>query len=383
MTEPSVFNPIVRREEIQGWNPFAARPRPEPGMAVVLIRNGQPALALTADDQLTWSRVAWSNYQWAFWVDTGEQAYTLQCALPSQEQGLDFQAVAHITYKVNDPLMVIRRRITDARAFVEPVFIRLLRRVTRQFTLGQCSAAEQAIARMVKANLRQGIIAITRCITTLDLEEDERNHARTMRASERHYLHSHQSITYSQQIDDLEVPLSQKQIDFYKQIATSDASQILWLYLANHRDEIHTVLRALYEQRQLEREHWLRMLKELRDADGVEPQHLEHLRKSVLERLAELDMQIKAALPSGAVGGSASQAAPNTASAGGAAGNVPPTSTPAVSSAQSGASSSSAPSAAPPSAVPTPAMTPIGNPASQPGAQAQPPLKERELGGKP
>src|SRR5438128_7223576 len=98
----SSFNPIIRREEIIGWNPFAARPKPEPGVAIVLVRKDPPWLVLLPDDPLARSLMVWSQYRWACWIDTREHTVTLQCRLPSIEPGLAYQGRDYHTLVVRE-----------------------------------------------------------------------------------------------------------------------------------------------------------------------------------------------------------------------------------------------------------------------------------------
>ncbi|MEO7908028.1 MAG: hypothetical protein ABIV47_00125 [Roseiflexaceae bacterium] len=360
----SSFNPILRHEAIVSWNPFVPHPQPEPGVAIVLVHKGQPSLTLLPDDPLTRSMLKWRQYKWAFWIDTSEQNFLLQCRLPSKDPGLDFQASAYITYKVTDPVAILRRRISNARAIVEPPLLRLLRRESRQYTLDQCPKAEQTIRTVVKTQLRQGDIAITRCIVTLDVEEEERAHARTLRAADRHYAHSLRHVTYRSHLDELEVPLARKQIEFYREIAKTGDLQILWLYLTTNRDDIQTVLKGFNEQRQLDREHWLHVLKELRTDGGIEALHLDHLRTSVLDRLAEIERQSNtpAALSSG------------NSSTNASGGPLSPGGSPAGSGPAGGPMTNLSSSAIAPTAVSPPSAT---QPAS---TAAQLPLKERAVG---
>jgi hypothetical protein len=205
---------------------------------------------------------------------------------------------------------------------------------------------------------------------TLDVEEDERNHARTLRAADRHYAHSLRHVTYRAHMDELEVPLPRKQIEFYPEIAKTGDLHILWLYLTTNRDDIQTVLTGFNEQRQLDREHWLRVLKELRTDGGIEALHLDHLRTSVLDRLAEVERQSGsvAALSSGGMAASAGGGGPSS-----------PGSTPLGSGPAGGPVHSPASNAATPATAVTPVTTQSANTAAQPAAQPAP-LKERAVG---
>ena len=65
----STYNPIISKEEIPRLRLFQPRPMPEPGIALVLFREGQPLVTLWPGDRLTAGEVRWGNYKMIYKID--------------------------------------------------------------------------------------------------------------------------------------------------------------------------------------------------------------------------------------------------------------------------------------------------------------------------
>jgi hypothetical protein len=320
---PSTFNPIFHKERIDLWRLFG--PQPAPDTAVVLLRSDGSAVTIEADDTLTRKYISWRRYDLAYWVDLSEQSLKFSCTLPSEQPGLDFQAEVYAIYRVNDPVQVVRQRVTDARALLEPMIVREMRWISRRYSVEQQSIAEEEICRRATAHLQREGFEVVRLVVCLSFEEEERTHKRSMRKLERQTELLVKNSEYNQKVDARDVQSAEEWIKFYNKFSHTGYAQFLLLHLANQRGAVQGVLQALNQQRQFDREHWLHMLSVLREADGLEPQHLDDLRKRVLDRLAEIDMEIKVAAAMASQGastagngmakGTAALAAPDPAAA--------------------------------------------------------------------
>ena len=376
MTTPRTY-PIIRVEQLPPWWTFPPRPVPTPSTALVLIRNRQPDIALTVGSRSTLSWREWSQYQSIVWVDTSERLLQFDCQLPTKSLGLDFLARASITYMVNNPVEVVRWLITNPRAQIETQATQLMQEISRQHTMFECAAAEQAMRDAILNALGSGDVVVTRCTITLDVEQEERDFARRTRAAERNYLQSIQHASYRQAVDPLHAALDQNMITFYNNMSQPGYAQFLLLHLANNRDQVQAVLEELNKQREQDRAHWLKMLDTLRQNDALEPDDWETLRKVVIERLVEAPY-------SGATNGSAPTL--NAASVGGSnpppgGPNRSPNGGPAPANPDGGTSSAGNPTAAHSTisgVAQSSASSRLASPVEQP-AQS-PPLEEREVG---
>jgi hypothetical protein len=295
----SSFNPIIRVDEVLPWWMFPRRPAPTPNAALVLMRQGYPDQALTVGGKTNLSWREWMGYQSMVWVDISERLLQLECPLPTKSLGLDFHAAVTIKYKVNKPLEIVRWRNTNPRAEIETQVMQRMHEISRRYTMFECAAAEKEMRNSILGDLASGDVVVTRCIITLDVEHEERDYARKERAAERNYLYSLKNAAYRKDVDPLDTELDQRMIAFYNKLAQPGYAQFLLLHLASNRDQVQLILAALNEQRQLERDHWLKMLEILRQNGALEPSDWESLRTTVIARLTEADHNATVAAGSG------------------------------------------------------------------------------------
>src|SRR5262245_22404911 len=181
----SSSHPIVRKEELPPWWMFWKRPALIRNMAMVLVRNGQPEKALLDTDQSQWSQLTWSRYESIYWVDMSGRSFLLEATLPTRQPGLDFQATVYIPYKVDDPLVILNSRVIHPQAAIEEQATAIMREASRKHLIVEIGAAEKSIQQALSTDIQIAGIAITRCFVTLDAGEEERDHARKVRALER------------------------------------------------------------------------------------------------------------------------------------------------------------------------------------------------------
>jgi hypothetical protein len=290
----STFNPIIGRVEIAAWNPLAPRPEPEPGIAVVLVRDGRPTHVLNPDDIQASRGIRWSNYQAAYYVDISEHVLTFRCSLPCALPEHHFDAEVYVACWVSDPRMVVQRKIADARAIVEPDVVRRMRAISRDYGLHECADAEDAIQFELLKKQFLPEFTLTRVMVDLHMEEDERSHARRLRALDRNHQYAMRIAKWRQEGTIVDIEHARLQLQFFNELLQSGPGQLLLLHLANNSADIQTVLQGLNQQNQLDRDHWLKMFNLLREADGVEGLQLEELRKTVLKQLAESERRLPA-----------------------------------------------------------------------------------------
>jgi hypothetical protein len=165
-----------------------------------------------------------------------------------------------------------------------------MRKASRKHPIVAIGAAEESIQQALSTQLQIAGIGITRCFVTLDAGDEERDHARKVRALERKYLYSLQDAAYTKQINEVDSDIGQHMTTFYNNLSQPGYAQFLLLHLSRNREQIQEILEALNRQRKHERDHWIHMLDVLRDNGALEPFNLETLRKSVIERLAEVEL---------------------------------------------------------------------------------------------
>lgn len=137
------YDPILESRpvpRIRVLNPL--RP-PRPGTALVLVRYQGEAVAVLHGQPIPEAR--WSAYQWAYLVDIADHRLVLELPLLSRDPNFAFRGRVSLTCRVIDPVEVITRGIRDMGAALREHVQRMLRRVSRDYDIGQFHQAEEAL----------------------------------------------------------------------------------------------------------------------------------------------------------------------------------------------------------------------------------------------
>jgi len=281
------FNPIIGKEEVPRLRLFQSRPAPEPGVALVLFREGQPLVTLWPGDRLTAGEVRWGNYKTIYKVDVAEHSFEFTCKLPCQSDAFDFQAEVQVTCSVDDPATIVDRNIEDARAVLEPLIISTMRGISRDYDVEESAAAEKAITEAVKGEKYDVGLKVDRFVVKLSLEEDARAHIRKLRQIERDKERERREAEVQRQRDELEMERMRMKLDFYGPLIREGHWTLLALQLTNHPEDVATVAQMLSQERQAEMDRQLKALKIMLEEDALEGFQIEEAGKQVLRRFVE------------------------------------------------------------------------------------------------
>jgi len=268
---------------------FRARPTPEPGIALVLFREGQQLVALRPGDHLTSGEVKWGNYKAIYKVDITEHSFAFSCTLPCEGDAFEFRAQANVTYSVSNPATVVERDITDGRAVLEPLITSTMRNKSRNYDVEQSAEAEKAITEAVHKESETYDIGlkIIRFVVKLSLEDEARDHIRQLKQIERDKERERRQAELEGLRSELELERMKMKMDFYSPLIEGGQWQMLALQLANHPDDIATVAQMLSQQRQADMENQLKALKIMLEEDVIEGFQMEEASKRVLQRFVE------------------------------------------------------------------------------------------------
>jgi len=281
------YNPIISKEEIPRLRLFQPRPTPEPGVALVFFREGQPLVTLWPGDRLTAGEIRWGNYKIVHKIDITEHTFTFQCTLPCERDAFDFQAEVQVTCSVNDPVVIVERNVTDVRAVLEPLIVRTMRTISRNYDVEESAEAEKAIAQAVEDESYNVGLKLNRFVVKLSLEEDARTHIRRLKQIEREKERERRASELEKLRDELEIERMRIKMDFYSPLIKEGHWQLLALQLTNHPEDVATVAQMLSQQRQVEMDHQLKALKIMLEEDALEGFQIEEAGKRVLQRFVE------------------------------------------------------------------------------------------------
>ena len=281
------YNPIISKEKAPRLRLFQPRPTPEPGVALVLFREGGPLVTLWPGNRLTAGEVRWGNYKTIYKVDVTEHSFGFNCTLPCKSDAFDFQAEVQVTCSVDDPAIIVERNITDARAVLEPLITRTMRSISRNHDVEESAAAERAITEAVERETYNVGLKLNRFVVKLSLEEDARAHIRKLRQIEHEKEYERKEAELQKQRDELEIERIRMKMDFYTPLIEGGYWQLLALQLTKHPEDVATVAQMLSQQRQAEMDHQLKALKIMLEEDALEGFQIEEVGKRVLQRLVE------------------------------------------------------------------------------------------------
>lgn len=291
-------NNLIIGKETSKLRLFHPRPSPEPGIALVLFREGQDLITLWPNDQLTSGEMSWGNYKTIYKVDISEHSFDFKCNLPCRGEGYEFHTQVNGTFSVENPSLIIERNVTDGLKVLEPLIIRSMRDESRRYDVEQSAEAETSITLHVlkKSKKFNTGIKLYRLIVKISLEEDARNHIRQLKQIERAKESERMHDELEKQRIELDVERTRMRLDFYEPLIKEGKWQLLALQLANHPDDVTSVAQMIRQQRQSDIDNQLKALKIMLEKDIIEGFQIEEPNKLILERFIEslgADLEVK------------------------------------------------------------------------------------------
>ncbi|MCB8952422.1 MAG: hypothetical protein H6650_10450 [Ardenticatenales bacterium] len=283
----SSYKPILSEENSPGWNLFQSVPSPEPGVALVLYREGHSLTTLLPGSRLTAGEIRWGKYRKIYRVDVSTHTFSFNTTLPCQSDAFNFNASAQVTCSVNDPALIVTHRVTDAEAVLTDLIIKTMRDISRQFDVERSKDAEQAIDRVLESQTYDIGIVLHRVIVRLTLEEDARTYIRRLRQYDRDAVLVEREAQLQQQKDELEQKYLKSKMSFYGPLIEQGQWQLLALQLANNPNDVPAIIQMIDSQRQLEMKQQLEVLKFMLEEDVLDGFQLESVGKRALQKLVD------------------------------------------------------------------------------------------------
>ncbi|MFB2891602.1 hypothetical protein ACE1CI_01530 [Aerosakkonemataceae cyanobacterium BLCC-F50] len=304
------YNPILTKEELGRWRIFQQRPVPEPGTALVFFGEGQTLVSIIQGQKgLTGGEMFWGKYNLLYKVDMSEHPLSFRCDLPCKTDAFDFHAEVKFNCLVHDPEMIVRRNVTDVRKILEPLIIEVMRNMSREYEVEQSGIAEREIGDRVKKEVYDVGFQLNRFTLTLSLEQETRDRIREKkRIQETTELEKiniqgmleleKEKQKLAMQREQFEIERMKLKIDFYGPIIQAGNWQLLTMQLIQRPEDVAVIAEAINQQKQIERDHQIKMLKMLLDADALEGSQIGEVGKRLLQGLIGLTEQSTPALES-------------------------------------------------------------------------------------
>ncbi|HEU4347695.1 MAG TPA: hypothetical protein VFR35_07895 [Actinoplanes sp.] len=138
--------PILNTMELKRV-PFARRPIAEPGTILVFQMPDNRLVA--PQPPYTTGETWWKGPKLAYVVDNRPHGGVFNCQLPAAGDSLFFDATVRFTWRVSDPVEVVREQLCDPEAECETYLAQNLPTITRRHRFNQPAAAEADVANTV------------------------------------------------------------------------------------------------------------------------------------------------------------------------------------------------------------------------------------------
>jgi hypothetical protein len=283
----SPHNPILGREDFPRISLFMSRPAVEPGIALVLFRENGEVLTLIQGQRLTAGDIAWGSYKGFYKVDIALHSFAFQVNVPCSKDAFNFQADVQVTYQVENPTEIVKCQIRDIQGVLQPEIIKQMRTISRKYNAEQSEEAEQEINNVFERGLRVNGILASRIVANLELEAASRDHLRVIQ----NIINQKAQQTVAHELNIMknkhDFELNKIKMESYAPLIQEGQWNLLALHLAEHPDDVATISSMMTQQRQIELENQLKILKVMLEEDVIEGFHIEKVGKCMLQRLVD------------------------------------------------------------------------------------------------
>ncbi|MFE9741474.1 hypothetical protein [Streptomyces sp. NPDC006477] len=169
--EAQTYDPVLSYEELPKWRLTSPVRPPQPGRALVLVRDSGPSLTIRSGEEIPSSR--FGAYNGMFTVDMTEHRLVLDIPLLSRDPTFSFRSRVDLVCRVADPAQVVSRGIRDMSATLFDYLRKTLREVARDYDIADFHEAERALNGTVAGFTGDDAVRLRNVHVELLVDEDE------------------------------------------------------------------------------------------------------------------------------------------------------------------------------------------------------------------
>ncbi|MER5206254.1 hypothetical protein [Streptomyces sp. NPDC002825] len=169
--EEQTYDPVLSFEELPKWRLTKPVRPPEPGRAVVLVRESGTSLTIRSGEEIPSSR--FGAYSGMFTVDLTEHRLILDIPLLSRDPTFSFRSRIDLVCRVADPAQVVARGIRDMSGALFGHLRKTLREVAREYDIAEFHQAERALNGAMAGFTGDDAIRLRNVQVELLVDEDE------------------------------------------------------------------------------------------------------------------------------------------------------------------------------------------------------------------
>ncbi|MEK9521986.1 hypothetical protein MIU24_21765 [Streptomyces venezuelae] len=171
MGEQQTYDPVLSYEELPKWRLTSPVRSPQPGRALVLVRESGPSLTVRNGEEIPSSR--FGAYSGMFTVDLTEHRLVLDIPLLSRDHTFSFRSRVDLVCRVADPAQVVDRGIRDMSETLFDYLRKTLREVSREYDIAQFHQAEVALNATVAGFTGDDAVRLRAVHVELLVDDDE------------------------------------------------------------------------------------------------------------------------------------------------------------------------------------------------------------------
>ncbi|MDK1472635.1 hypothetical protein QNO07_04210 [Streptomyces sp. 549] len=169
--QEQTYDPVLDVAELPRWRLTSPLHPPDPGRALVLVRDSGPSLTIRSGEEIPSAR--YGTYRSVFTVDVGEHRLVLDIPLLSRDPTFSFRSRVDLTCRVADPAEVVARGIRDMSGALYGYLRRTLREVARDHDIADFHEAEQALNTALASFTGDDAVRLRNIHVELLVDEDE------------------------------------------------------------------------------------------------------------------------------------------------------------------------------------------------------------------
>ncbi|MGW0538066.1 hypothetical protein [Streptomyces sp. NPDC003032] len=169
--QEQTYDPVLEVAELPKWRLTSPLRPPDPGRALVLVRDSGPSLTIHSGEEIPSAR--YGSYRSVFTVDLGEHRLVLDIPLLSHDPTFSFRSRVDLVCKVADPAKVVARGIRDMSGAMYGYLRRTLREVARGYDIAEFHEAEQALNTALTSFTGDDAVRLRNVHVELLVDEDE------------------------------------------------------------------------------------------------------------------------------------------------------------------------------------------------------------------
>ncbi|MEU6843266.1 hypothetical protein ABZ930_15485 [Streptomyces sp. NPDC046716] len=169
--QEQTYDPVLEVTELSRWRLTSPLRPPDPGRALVLVRDSGPSLTVRSGEEIPSAR--YGGYRSVHTVDLGEHRLVLDVPLLSRDPTFSFRSRVDLICGVTDPAKIVARGIRDMSGALYGFVRKTLREVARDYDIAEFHQAERALNGAVASFAGDDAVRLRGVHVELLVDEDE------------------------------------------------------------------------------------------------------------------------------------------------------------------------------------------------------------------